>query len=92
MSYKIDASDSKNISNKVLPEQETRRRLLKHARLVGCEGDMKILLDKYDRLLRNCTNTKERNDIAKLGAYEVYSLLGGGGELYVDGELVAKDS
>jgi hypothetical protein len=91
MSYKIDASDPKNISDKVLPEQETRQRLIKHARLVGCEGDMKILFDKYDRLLRNCTNEKERADIAKLGVYEMYKLLGGGGELYVDGELVAKD-
>ena len=91
MSFKIDASDSQNVSKKVLPEQETRRRLLKHARLVGCEGDMKILFDKYDRLLRNCTNDKERVDIAKLGAYEMYRLLGGGGELYVDGNLVAKD-
>lgn len=91
MSFKIDASDSQNVSKKVLPEQETRRRLLKHARFVGCEGDMKILFDKYDRLLRNCTNDKERVDIAKLGAYEMYRLLGGGGELYVDGNLVAKD-
>jgi hypothetical protein len=91
MSYKIDATDPKNLSNKVLSEDETRLRLLKHARLVGCEGDMKLLLDKYDRLLRNCTNEKERSDISKLGAYEVYRLLGGGGELYVNGELVAKD-
>lgn len=92
MSYKIDASDPKNLSNKVLPEAETRKRLLQHARIVGCEGDMKILLDKYDRLMRNCTNDKERADMAKLGAYEVYRLLGGGGELYIDGALVAKDN
>jgi hypothetical protein len=91
MSYKIDATDPNNISNKVLPEAETRKRLLKHARLVGCEGDMKLLFQKYDRLLKNCTNDKERADIAKLGVYEMYKLLGGGGELYVDGELVAKE-
>ena len=92
MSYKIDATDSNNLSNKVLSERETRFRLLNHARLVGCEGDMRILFDKYDKLLRNCTNQKERNDISKLGAYEMYRLLGGGGELYVDGNLVAKDN
>jgi hypothetical protein len=92
MSFKIDASDPKNLSNKVLSERETRRRLLAHAREVGCEGDMKILFDKYDRLLRNCTNDKERQDISKLGNYEMYILLGGGGELYVDGNLVAKDN
>lgn len=91
MSYKIDASDPNNISDKVLPERETRLRLLKHAQIVGCEGDMKLLFEKYDKLLRNCTNDKERADISKLGVYEMYRLLGGGGELYVNGELVAKD-
>jgi hypothetical protein len=91
MGYKIDATDPNNISNKVLGEQETRFRLLKHARLVGCEGDMRLLFEKYDKLLRNCTNEKERDDISKLGAYEIYRLLGGGGELYVNGNLVAKD-
>jgi len=91
MSYKIDATDPNNLSNKVLSEQETRFRLLKHARLVGCEGDMRLLFEKYDKLLRNCTNQQERDDISKLGAYEMYRLLGGGGELYVNGNLVAKD-
>jgi hypothetical protein len=92
MSFKIDASDPKNLNNKVLSEQETRPKLLKHARLVGCEGDMKLLFEKYDKLLRNCTNEQERQDISKLGCYEIYRLLGGGGELYVDGKLVAKDN
>jgi hypothetical protein len=91
MSYKINAADPNNLSNTVLKEQETRKRLLKHAKLLGCEGDMKLIFEKYDKLLRNCTNDKERADISKLGAYEVYSLLGGGGELYVNGQLVAKD-
>jgi hypothetical protein len=91
MSYKIDLSKSENLNNKVMSEKETRRRLLQHAREVGCEGDMIKILDKYDNLLRNCTNEKERKDISSLGAYEVYRLLGGGGELYVNGQLVAKD-
>lgn len=88
---KIDLTNPANLSNKVLDEKETRRRLLAHARLVGCEVEMKLLLEKYDKLLRNCTNEKERADIAKLGCYEMYRLLGGGGELYVDSQLVAKD-
>jgi CTP-dependent riboflavin kinase len=91
MSYKIDLSKSENLNNKVMSEKETRRKLLQHAREVGCEGDMIKILDKYDNLLRNCTNDKERKDISSLGAYEVYRLLGGGGELYVNGQLVAKD-
>jgi hypothetical protein len=87
----IDANDPNNLSKKILEERETRKRLLTHARQIGCEKDMLLLFAKYDKLLRNCSNDKERSDIAKLGAYETYQLLGGGGELYVDGQLVAKD-
>lgn len=90
-SIKIDATDPNNLSDKVLSERETRKKLLNHARMVGCEKDMMLIFAKYDKLLRNCTNDKEREDIGKLGAVEVYYLLGGGGELYVDGQLVCKD-
>lgn len=89
---KINADDPNNLSNKVLEERETRRRLLTHARMIGCEKDMLLLFAKYDKLMRNCTNDQERADIAKLGAVETYRLLGGGGELYVDGQLVCKDN
>lgn len=88
---KIDTSNPNNLSDKVLGEKETRKRLLTHARLVGCEKDMLLLFAKYDKLMRNCTNEKERTDIAALGAVEVYRLLGGGGELYVNNQLVCKD-
>lgn len=92
MSFKLDASNPENLSDKVLSERETRKRLLTHARLLGFEKDMLLLFAKYDRLLRICTNEKERLDISKLGAVEMYRLLGGGGELYIDGQLVIKDS
>jgi hypothetical protein len=89
---KIDATDPNNLSNKVLPEQQSRRNFLTHARMMGCEREMMLLFVKYDKLMRNCTNDKERADIAALGAVEVYKLLGGGGELYVNGQLVCKDN
>lgn len=84
--------DNSNVSSRVLTEQETRRRLLTHARLVGCERDMLLLFAKYDKLIRNCPNEEERRDMAKMAGVEVYRLLGGGGELYVDGQLVMKDN
>jgi hypothetical protein len=90
-SFKINGDDPNNLSNKVLSEQETRKRLLNHARLVGCEKDMMLLFAKYDKLMRNCSNEKERKDIGKTGAVEMYNLLGRGGELYIDGQLVCKD-
>ena len=87
----IDAKIANNLSSKVVNEKETRRRFLANAKKMGCEREMRILLSKYDSLLRNCTNDRERVDISKLGAVAVYRLLGGGGELYVNGELVVKD-
>lgn len=89
--WQIDAQDANNLSNKVLNERETRKRLLTHARLIGCEGDMLLLFAKYDKLLRNCTNEQERRDMGRMGAWEMYNLLGKGGELYIDGQLVYKE-
>lgn len=78
-------------SNKVLSEKETRKSFLKHAKALGCEQQMLITFAKYDNILRNCTNEKERVDIAKLACLEVYKLIGGSGDLYVNGELVFKE-
>lgn len=88
MSIEFDTSQSKI---KTLNEQDTRKKLFAYARKLGFEKDLAILINKYDTLLRNCSNEQERKDIGKLGSYEVYRLLGGGGELYIDGQLVAKD-
>lgn len=85
---KIDATNPDNISEVVVDERETRKRLLGQARRLGCEQDMLKIFAKYDGLMRNCTNPKERQDMGKLGAWEVYDLLDRGGKLYVDGQLV----
>jgi hypothetical protein len=90
-SFKINADDPNNLNNKVYSEQETRKKLLNHARLVGCEKDMMLLFAKADKLMRNCTNDKEKADMGKVFCIEVYRLLGGHGELYLDGQLVCKD-
>ena len=89
---KIDATDPNNLSNNVLSERESRQRILTHARLNGCEKEMMLLFSKADKMLRNCKNDQERQDMGKLFCIEVYTLLGKGGELYVNGELVMKDN
>lgn len=89
--FKIDATDPNNLSDKVLAERETRRRLLTHARMVGCEKDMLLLFAKADKLRKNCTNEKERQDMGKLFIIDIYRLLGGGGQLYIDGQLVCDE-
>ena len=88
MPIEFDTSQSQV---KVLNERDTRNKLVSYARRLGFEKDLLIILRKYDNLLRNCTNEQERKDMGKLGSYEVYRLLGGGGEFYVDGQLVSKD-
>lgn len=91
MSFKIDATDPNNLNNKVLTEKETRKRLLNHAKIVGCEKDMLLLFAQADKTIKNCTNDQERKDMGKWFVVQVYRLLGGGGELYVDNQLVCKD-
>lgn len=92
MSLKIDATDPNNLSNKVLDERTSRMRMYSDAVRMGCGEEMKALFKKYDGLLSRCTNDKERSDIAHLGIMEIYMLLGGGGELYVNNKLVYKES
>ena len=88
---RIDLTDPNNLSDKVVNERDSRRKWLARARAEGYEKDMLLLFAKYDRLLRLATDEKERADIAKLGVLEVYKLMGGGGELYVNGQLVADE-
>jgi hypothetical protein len=83
--------DENYVSNKVLPEQESRRRLLKHARLVGCEREMLLIFAKADKMMHACANEAERKDMGKLFSTEIYRLLGGGGQLVIDGQLVCDD-
>lgn len=86
----VDMNDPDSYSLKVLPERETRRRMLTHARMKGCEKEMLLVFAKFDKLMRTCKNDSERKDMAKLACIEVYSLLGKGGELVVDGVVVYK--
>lgn len=88
---KVDTSNPTNLSNKVLNERETRKRILTHSRYNGCEREMMILFAKFDKLMKNCTNERERQDMSKLACVEMFKLLGGVGELYVNGDMVFTD-
>lgn len=91
MSIITDKDGSYFVNNDVTHEKESRRRILRDARMLGCEKEASMIFDKYDKLLRNCTNDKERQDIGKMGVYEIFCLFGRGGELYVNGQLVYKE-
>lgn len=77
---------------KTVGEKETRKKLLAFAKANGFENDLLSLFKKYDLLLKNCTSEKERKDIGKMGAYEVFCLFNKGGDLYIDGQLVYRDT
>lgn len=73
---KIDSDNPDDVSEKVTNEKETRRKFLTVARWAGRERDMMVLFAKFDKLQRETSNPEKQKDIAKIGAIEVYKLLG----------------
>jgi len=57
-------------------EKETRRKFLTVAKWAGREKDMLVLFYKFDKLRRECSDEDKKKDISKVGAIEVYKLLG----------------
>jgi hypothetical protein len=75
-SVKIDSTNPDDVSNKVTDEKETRRKFLTVAHWAGRERDMLVLFGKYDKLQRETEDADKKRDLAKIGAIEVYKLLG----------------
>jgi hypothetical protein len=72
----IDSTNPDDVSQKVTSEKETRIKFLTVARWAGREKDMLLLFAKFDKLIRAATNEDKRKDVSKVGAIEVYKLLG----------------
>lgn len=72
----FDSTNPDDISQKVTDERETRKKFLTVARWAGREADMLILFAKYDKMRRETFDEDKRKDISKVGAIEVYKLLG----------------
>lgn len=74
---------------KIYSEVETRKKLLNSARYIGCEMEMIHIFNNIDRLLKNCTNDQERQEIAAFGAIQIHKLLGAGeGTLEINGKTI----
>lgn len=69
----------------IMHEDKFRSELLNLARMQGCENELKQILNKYDSLIRGCTNPIEKKDIALNGIAEIHRLLNVSGGLSVDG-------
>jgi hypothetical protein len=63
-------------NKKALSEDQSRDNLLATARKLGCEQEVKQIFNKYDALLKSCTNKSERDQMAILGIVELHKLLG----------------
>jgi hypothetical protein len=72
----MDSNVEADLSNRVTEERETRRKFLTVSRWAGREKDMMLLFAKFDKLQRETSDPEKKRDIAKIGAIEVYKLLG----------------
>lgn len=73
---------------KVESEAVFRKKILLNARLRGCEVEVRRLLNKFDRLRKNCKNDEERRGIAQIGIAELHKLMDCYGGLTIDGKVV----
>ena len=72
----VDLTNPDELSNRVAGEKETRTKFLTVAHWAGREKDMLTLFIKFDKMLKSCNDEAKRKDIGKVGAIEVYKLLG----------------
>lgn len=78
----------KGMPDKPMDERTTRLGILEQAKRLGCEGGVKEIFNKYDRLLHSCTNEVERQEIARLAIVELHNYMQCAGNLIVDGEEI----
>ena len=75
--------------DKIKGEAESRRNMLSVAKAQGCEGEVRQILERTDKLLYNCSNPVEKQQIIILATTELYRLLNVQGGLIMDGvELI----
>lgn len=75
----------KNLGDKISSEATTRHALFKLAKLQGSDGELRKIMERYDKLLAGCSNQKEQKQISIMGIAEIHRLLNVQGALVVDG-------
>ena len=78
------------MSKKILSERETRKNILEVATTLHCERDIMQIFDKYDCMLKNCTNPMERQAISIAGNEEIHYFLDAkrAGAITVNGHII----
>lgn len=71
-----------------LTENETRKKYFEFAKSLGCDQDLIQIFNRYDRLLKNCTNVTEKHQIAIMANVEVHKLFSFINPLIVAGQEI----
>lgn len=85
MNLKKVNSPTDRVSTKPLTEQETRQKLFTQAKQLGIAVEYKQLMEKYEGLLKRCTNPSERNHLTVLANIDLHKLFGFQNALVIDG-------
>jgi hypothetical protein len=75
-------------NKKIRSEAESRKRVLDTATRLGCRHDVEMIFNKYDKLLKKCTNENERKHISVMGLVELHKFLQCSGPLVVNDQVV----
>lgn len=88
MIKKVNDSSIQKFNDNVTPEKEYRKKILNFSEKYGCRIEVQQIMDKYDKILLQCTNPKEREQIGIMGVAEIHKMLGCYGSLVVNGNLI----
>lgn len=72
---------------KIASEAEFRHKIIDRAKWMGCQEDVIRIFQKYDQLLKYCTNEAERKNIQYLGVCEISKYMDCV-SLTINGELI----
>ena len=75
---------------KITPEGKTRQAILNVALAKGmdCYIQASMLFDKYDKLIKNCSNAQEREHIGTMGVAEIHMMLDCYGDCVVNNKII----
>lgn len=76
---------------KIAPEDVFRKKIIARATYMGCGVEVRSIFQKYDNLLKYCTNEQERQNIAYLGVCEISKYMDCS-SLTINGQVVFEDN
>lgn len=78
----------KKNKNQPLSEKDTREKLFYLAKTLGCDNELKKIFNRYDNLLKHCSNLEERKQMVVMANVEVHKLFNFKNPLVVNGQEI----